>query len=65
MLARLLEATSGSGEIRPGIDAFPLMRAIANLCIGGQDDPRYDAHEMAALLVAGLRGTVPHEAALG
>jgi AcrR family transcriptional regulator len=56
VLARLLEATSGSGEIRPGIDAFPLMRAIANLCIGGEDDPRYDAHEMAAFLVAGLRG---------
>jgi AcrR family transcriptional regulator len=59
VLARLLEATSGSGEIRPGIDAFPLMRAVANLCIGGEDDPRYDAHEMAALLVAGLRGSAP------
>jgi AcrR family transcriptional regulator len=59
VLARLLEATSGSGEIRPGIDAFPLMRAIANLCIGGEDDPRYDAHEMAAFLVAGLRGAAP------
>lgn len=59
VLARLLEATSGSGEIRAGIDAFPLMRGIANLCIGGEEDPRYDAHEMAALLVAGLRGPAP------
>jgi AcrR family transcriptional regulator len=59
VLARLLEATSESGEIRGGVEAFALMRAIANLCIGGEDDPRYDAHEMAALLVAGLRGAAP------
>jgi AcrR family transcriptional regulator len=59
VLGRLLEATSESGEIRAGVDDFPLMRAIANLCIGGEDDPRYDAHEMAAFLVAGLRGPAP------
>lgn len=56
VLAGLLDAASASGEIRAGIDAFPLMRAIANLCVGGEEDPRYDAHQMAALLVAGLRG---------
>jgi AcrR family transcriptional regulator len=59
VLARLLEATSESGEIRGGVDASALMRAIANLCIGGEDDPRYDAHQMVALLVAGLRGPAP------
>jgi AcrR family transcriptional regulator len=59
VLASLLEATSESGEIRAGVDAFGLMRAVGNLCIGGEDDPRYDAHEMVALLVAGLRGPAP------
>jgi AcrR family transcriptional regulator len=56
VLADLLEAAAGSGEIRAGADAYPLMRAIGNLCIGVEDDPRYDAGSMVAVLVAGLRG---------
>ena len=59
VLARLLGAAAESGEIRSGVDAFPLMRAIANLSTGDEDDPRYDAHEMVAFLVAGLRGPAP------
>ncbi|WP_318206358.1 helix-turn-helix domain-containing protein [Streptomyces sp. SJL17-1] len=53
--AQLLDAATASGEIRSGMDAYPLMRGIGNLCIGAESDPRYDARRLAALLVAGLR----------
>lgn len=53
--ASLLEAAAAVGEIRPGVDALGLMFAVGNLCIGA-DDPRYDAHGMVHLLVAGLTG---------
>lgn len=52
---QLLDAAAASGEIRPGIDAYQLMRGIGNLCIGAESDPRYDARRLVALLVAGLR----------
>ncbi|GAA3681127.1 TetR/AcrR family transcriptional regulator [Nonomuraea antimicrobica] len=56
--AELLEAAAVAGEIRPGIDAYELMRGVGNLCIGADSDPRYDARHMVELLIAGLRG--PH-----
>ncbi|MCQ9129594.1 MULTISPECIES: TetR/AcrR family transcriptional regulator [Streptomyces] len=55
--ARLLDAAAASGEIRSGLDAYPFMRGIGNLCIGADSDPRYDARRLVALLVAGLRRT--------
>ncbi|MDQ0382137.1 TetR/AcrR family transcriptional regulator [Amycolatopsis thermophila] len=55
--ARLLEAATGSGEIRPGIGAYELMRGVGNLCIGAGGDARYDARRLVGLLVAGLRRT--------
>jgi AcrR family transcriptional regulator len=54
--AQLLDAAAQAGEIRADIDAYELMRAIGNLCVGADNDPRYDARCMVALLVAGLRG---------
>ncbi|MFE7429953.1 TetR/AcrR family transcriptional regulator [Streptomyces sp. NPDC057545] len=51
----LLDAAATTGEIRPGIDAYQLMRGIGNLCIGAEDDARYDARRLVAFLVAGLR----------
>lgn len=53
--ARLLDAAAGAGEIRADVDAYALLRGVGNLCIGAGADPRYDARQMAALLVAGLR----------
>ncbi|MEU8136617.1 TetR/AcrR family transcriptional regulator [Streptodolium elevatio] len=53
--AELLDAAAASGEIRPDIEAYQLMRGIGNLCIGADSDPRYDARRLVALLVAGLR----------
>ncbi|MFD0272893.1 TetR/AcrR family transcriptional regulator [Kitasatospora sp. NPDC127111] len=53
--AQLLDAAAAAGEIRAGVDAYQLMRGIGNLCIGADSDPRYDARQLVALLVAGLR----------
>jgi len=43
-----------AGEIRPDMEAYELMRGIGNLCIGTDNDPRYDARHMVELLIAGL-----------
>ncbi|WP_440107697.1 TetR/AcrR family transcriptional regulator [Streptosporangium sp. H16] len=53
--ARLLDAAAAAGETLPGMDAYHLLRGVGNLCIGAQNDPRYDARRMVALLIAGLR----------
>ncbi|MEV0294337.1 TetR/AcrR family transcriptional regulator [Nocardia sp. NPDC050710] len=53
--ARLLDAAATAGEIRPGTDAYELMRGVGNLCIGAGNTPRYDARRMVDLLIAGLR----------
>jgi AcrR family transcriptional regulator len=52
--AQLLAAAAQAGEIRTDIDAYELMRGIGNLCIGADNDPRYDARHMVELLIAGL-----------
>ena len=52
---QLLDAAAAAGEIRPDVDAYELMRGVGNLCIGADNDPRYDARRMVGLLIAGLR----------
>lgn len=52
---RLLDAAAEAGEIRPGMEAYELMRGVGNLCIGAGNDPRYNARRMVGLLIAGLR----------
>ena len=42
-------------EIRPGMDAYELLRGVGNLCIGAGSNPRYDARRMVELVIAGLR----------
>ena len=51
----LVDAAIASGEIRSDIDAYGLMRGVGNLCIGAENDPRYDARRMVELIIAGLR----------
>lgn len=51
---QLLDAAVKADEIRSDIKALDLMRGIGNLCIGA-NDPRYNAHLMIELLIAGLR----------
>lgn len=53
--AQLLAAAAQAGEISADIDAYELMRGIGNLCVGADNDPRYDARRMVELLIAGLR----------
>jgi AcrR family transcriptional regulator len=53
--ARLLEAAAEAGDIRPGLDAYELLRGVGNLCIGADHDDRYDARRLVGFLVAGLR----------
>lgn len=53
--AELLDAAAAAGETVTDIDAYGLMRAIGNLCIGADTDPDYDARRMAQLVIAGLR----------
>ncbi|MFE1029109.1 TetR/AcrR family transcriptional regulator [Streptomyces sp. NPDC058818] len=52
---RLLDAATASGEIRSDLSAPELMRGVGNLCIGAENDPRYDARRLVAHLIAGLR----------
>jgi AcrR family transcriptional regulator len=51
----LLGAAGEAGEIRSGVDPFELMRAVGNLCIGAENNARYDARRMVDLLISGLR----------
>lgn len=53
--ASLVEAAEAAGEIRPGVDAYQLMRAVGNLCVGAENDARYDARRMVGLLMIGLQ----------
>ena len=52
--AQLLAACAQAGEISTDIDAYELMYGIGNLCVGADNDPRYDARHMVELLIAGL-----------
>ncbi|MBC2866843.1 TetR/AcrR family transcriptional regulator [Streptomyces mexicanus] len=53
--AQLLDAAADAGDIRPGTQPYELMRGIGNLCIGHDNDPRYDPRRLIALLLQGLR----------
>ncbi|MER7773911.1 TetR/AcrR family transcriptional regulator [Streptomyces sp. NPDC096191] len=52
----LLAAASTAGEIHSDVRAIALMRGVGNLCIGAENDPRYDARQLVGLLIRGLRG---------
>jgi AcrR family transcriptional regulator len=52
---QLLGAAAAAGEIRPGQDAYELLRGVGNLCVGAGSDPRYDPRHLVGLLIAGLR----------
>lgn len=53
--AQLLEAAAAAGEILPDVEAYSLMRAIGNLCIGADNDSTYEPREMVRHLIAGMR----------
>ncbi|GAA2954208.1 MULTISPECIES: TetR/AcrR family transcriptional regulator [Streptomyces] len=51
----LLDAAAAADEIRPDVEAYELMRGIGNLCVGDDDDPRYDPRRLVGVLLDGLR----------
>ncbi|MFD5294168.1 TetR/AcrR family transcriptional regulator [Streptomyces mutabilis] len=53
----LLDAAATAGEIRSDLSAYELMRGVGNLCIGAENDPRYDARRLVGVLVTGVRRT--------
>jgi len=53
--AQLLKAAADAGEIRSDTDALELLFGVGNLCIGADNNPRYDARRMVELVIAGLR----------
>jgi AcrR family transcriptional regulator len=53
--AELLKAAADAGEIRPDTDALELLFGVGNLCIGAENNPRYDARRMVELVISGLR----------
>jgi AcrR family transcriptional regulator len=52
---KLLESAAIAGEIRSGLDADDILRAIAGLCASGKVDRPDHAHTMVGLFVDGLR----------
>ena len=53
--AQLLDAAATAGENLLDMDAYELLRGVGNLCIGADNNPRYDARRMVELVIAGLR----------
>jgi AcrR family transcriptional regulator len=53
--AQLLAAAAEAGEIVPDLTAYDLLRGVGNLCIGVENDTRYNARRMVDLVIAGLR----------
>jgi hypothetical protein len=52
---QLLDAAVTAGEILPGTHAYELMRGIGNLCVGRENDRRYDPRRLVELLLLGLQ----------
>jgi len=52
---QLLAAAAAAGEIRPGQDAYELLRGVGGLCAGASGDARYNPRHLVRLLLAGLR----------
>ena len=55
---QLLTAAAQAGEIAADTNAYELMYAIGNLCVGAENGPRYDARRMVKLLIAGLHQSI-------
>ncbi|WP_109527047.1 MULTISPECIES: TetR/AcrR family transcriptional regulator [Nocardia] len=53
----ILDAAAASGEIRPDLDAYELMRGVGSLCAGASANLRYDARRLIGFLITGLRRT--------
>lgn len=59
VLDQLLKASAAAGHTRADVQAYELMLAVGNLCIGAETYPNYHARRMIDLLLAGLAQTTP------
>lgn len=55
----LLDAAVRDGDIMAGIGPYELMRAVGNLCVERDDDPRYQPRRVIDLLLRGLQPSPP------
>jgi AcrR family transcriptional regulator len=55
----LLTAAAAAGEVRDDVSAYELMRGVGGICVGAEDDERYDARRLVGVLLAGLRVRAP------
>ncbi len=53
--AQLLDVAVEAGDIGAGTQPYELTRGVGNLCIGRDNDPRYDPRRLIALLLQGLQ----------
>ncbi len=54
-LGLLLDAAMAAGEVRAGVDAYDLLRAVGNLSVPADPDGNDHTQRMVALLIDGLR----------
>lgn len=54
-LGQLLEAASAAGEIRGGVDAYDLLRAVGNLSVNSSDEGMAHTGRMLDLMIDGMR----------
>ncbi len=54
-LQTLLEAAAAAGEVKPGVEPYELLRAVASLCTPAHDVGPNHARRMVDLLIDGLR----------
>lgn len=54
-LGNLLEAAAAAGEIRSGIDAYDLLRAVGNLSVSSTEEGMAHAGRMLDLMIDGMR----------
>ncbi|MFI6544280.1 TetR/AcrR family transcriptional regulator [Streptomyces prunicolor] len=53
--AELFDAAVTAGEVRSDLTSYEIMRGVGNLCVGAEDDDRYDALRLVDVFVAGMR----------
>ncbi len=56
----LLGAALESADTDPSVDAYNVLKAIGNLCIGAAGDARYEAAVLVQLLISGVLAGAAH-----
>jgi AcrR family transcriptional regulator len=54
VFANMLEAATKTGQVRPDLDAYEILRGVGSICAGTGPHRRYNARRLVEFLVAGL-----------